>query len=169
MNLYKLENEYQTLLDMLESEDASEEAIKETMAMILLDIDDKAENYGKVLEQLKADAEALKQAKLRIAKKQAAIENGIDRLRSALLSVMLLTGRSKIKTPLYTFSATSRWKAVLDVADDQVPDEFKKVTVKADTAAIEKWLKSFNRDEGGNNCTTCEWAHLEQVESLTVR
>lgn len=169
MNLYELENEYQTLLDMLESEDASEEAIKETMAMILLDIDDKAENYGKVLEQLKADAEALKQAKLRIAKKQAAIENGIDRLRSALLSVMLLTGRNKIKTPLYTFSATSRWKAVLDVADDQVPDEFKKVTVKADTAAIEKWLKSFNRDEGGNNCTTCEWAHLEQVESLTVR
>lgn len=30
MNLYKLENEYQTLLDMLESEDASEEAIKKT-------------------------------------------------------------------------------------------------------------------------------------------
>lgn len=164
MNLYEMTNDYLELVRMLEEdpEEADETAIHDTLSMLLLDIDEKAEGYGKVLKQLQADAAMLKEEKLRIAKKQATIENNIERLRGALLHAMLITGRNKIKTPLFSFSTSTRWKAFLDVSEDEIPEQFQKVTVKADTKAIEDWLKKGNAAE-------CEWAHLEQVDSLTVR
>ena len=60
MTLYDLENDYLELLTMLEEdpEEADETAIHDTLSMILLDIDEKIEGYGKVLKQLQADAEA---------------------------------------------------------------------------------------------------------------
>lgn len=172
MTMHELEDEYLALLTMLEEdpEEADEAAIHDTISMILLDIDEKAEGYGKVLKQLQADAAMLKEEKLRIAKKQATIESNIERLRGALLHAMLLTGRNKIKTPLFSFSTSTRWKPVLDVPADAIPEQFwKPVRPEADMKAIEKWLKEFNPEISGNNCTTCEWAHLEQVDSLTVR
>ena len=164
MTLYEMENDYLDLIRMLEEdpEEADEAAIHDTISMILLDIDEKAEGYGKVLKQLQADAAMLKEEKMRIAKKQATIESNIERLRGALLHAMLLTGRNKIKTQLFSFSTSTRWKAFLDVPEDEIPEQFQKVTVKADTKGIEDWLKKGNAAE-------CEWAHLEQVDSLTVR
>lgn len=172
MTLYDLENDYLELLTMLEEdpEEADETAIHDTLSMILLDIDEKIEGYGKVLKQLQADAEALKQEKMRIARKQSGIEKNIERLRGAMLHAMLLTGRNKIKTKLFSFSTRSTWKPILDVPVDEIPIEFwKPVKPEADMKAIEKWLKEFNPDVSGNNCTTCEWAHLDQVETLMVR
>ena len=172
MTLYQLTDEFLNLLTMLEEdpEEAEEQAIHDTISMILLDIEEKAEGYGQVLKQLQADADALKAEKLRIAKKQATIEANIERLRKALLHAMLLTGRTKIKTPLFSFSTSTRWKPVLDVPADAIPEQFwKPVKVEADMKAVEKWLKEFNPEISGNNCTECEWAHLEQVDSLTVR
>ena len=76
MTLHALEDEYLALLTMLEEdpEEADEAAIHDTISMILLDIDEKAEGYGKVLKQLQADAAMLKEEKMRIAKKQATKE-----------------------------------------------------------------------------------------------
>ena len=172
MTLYQLTDEFLNLLTMLEEdpEEAEEQAIHETISMILLDIDEKAEGYGQVLKQLQADADALKAEKLRIAKKQATIEANIERLRKALLHAMLLTGKTKIKTKLFSFSTRSAWKPFLDKPVDEIPVEFwKPIRPEADMKAVEKWLKEFNPEISGNNCTECEWAHLEQVDSLTVR
>lgn len=171
MTLYELGQEYVDLLGLLEEEhtEDEDEAVRNALGEILLNIDEKAEGYGKVLKQMQADAEALKAEKLRIAARQAAIEAGIERLRNALKSAMLLTGKTKIKTSLFTFGVSSRWKAFLDVPVEEIPDEFKVVSVKADTKGIEKWLKEFNPEISDNNCTKCDWAHLDQVETLTVR
>lgn len=166
--LYQLTEEHQELLAMLEEEEldeTKEQAIKETLAMIAMDIADKAEGYCMVLKQLQADAEAVKAEKLRLAKRQSSIENGIERLREALKHSMLITGHTKIKTPLFTLNTSSRWKAFLDVPEDQIPEEFQKVTIKADMKAIEEWLKK----DQCTNAQECEWARLEQVENLTIR
>lgn len=166
--LYELTHEHIELMDMLEADEldeTKEEAIKETLAMIAMDIAEKAEGYCMVLKQMQADAEAIKAEKLRLAKRQSAIENGIERLREALKHSMLITGHTKIKTPLFTLNTSSRWKAFLDVPDDQIPVEFQKVTIKADMKAIEEYLKK----DQCTNAQVCEWARLEQVEILTIR
>ena len=163
MTLYELTKEYQDLLAMLEDEDADEQAINDTLELIALDIEEKAEGYGMVLKQMQADAEALKNEKMRLARRQTAIERNYDRLRERLKYSMLITGKTKIKTKLFTFGTQTRWKAFIDVAEDRVPEEFQKIYIKADTTAIEKWLKD------GSNSADCDWAHLEPVDILTVR
>lgn len=160
MTLYELTTEYLELLNILEDQDASEEAVNDTLALLIEDIGDKVEDYGKVLKQLQADAEAVKNEKMRLAAKQATIERGIERLREGIKSAMLITGQTKIKTKLFTFGITQRKKLVLDVSADAVPYEYATVTVKADTKRITEAL---------NNGDVLDFAHLEQTDSLTVR
>lgn len=160
MTLYELENQYRLLLDMAEEGELSEDAARDMAEYLLEDIGDKIEGYGLVLRQLQADAEALKTEKMRLALRQAQIEKNIDRIREAMKGAMLLTGQQKIKTKLFTFGTTTRLKTFVDVPEDKIPPQFQKVTYKADTKEIEEFLKAGN---------VVPWAHLEQVQSLTVR
>lgn len=162
MTLYELTNEYQDLLDLLEDGEAPEEAVNDTLSMILGDIEDKAEDYCKVMKQLQTDADALKAEKQRIAAKQSAIEKNIERMRSALLHAMLLTGLNKIKKPLFTISTRTTQKVFLDVPEEELPKEFQKVTVKADMKGLEEFMKD-------NAMLATSFAHFEPADSLIVR
>jgi|GEM_PF-4991471 Siphovirus Gp157. len=160
MLLYEFSNDYLKLLDLSEEEELSEEAITDTMQMILDGGNDAAEGVGKLLKQLAADAEACKAEKLRLAKKQAMKERTAEKMREILKSWMQITNQKKIKTGLFTFSLATRKKLVLDVDEEAVPWEFAKVTVKPDTKKI---------TEAMNKGDDIDWAHFEEAESLTVR
>lgn len=168
MTLYEMTEEMRSLLEMLE-EDPENEAIQETINLALMDLEDKAEDYVHVIRQLEADASAAKAEKARLAAKQSAAENGAKRMRDYLKDAMVLTGRTKIKRPTCSIGITTRWETVLDVDVNDLPDEFKKVTVEPKKAEITKWLKAYNPDKEEANLASCDWAHLEQTESLTVR
>lgn len=160
MTLYEMEKRYQSFLDMAEEGELSEESLQDMREYLLTDIGEKLEGYGCVLRQLEADKEAVKAEKMRLAMKQAQLEKNIDRLRDAVKMAMLLTDQKKIKTALFTFSTTTRLKTFVDVEESKIPPQWQKVTIKADTKGIEEFLKAGNE---------VPWAHLEQVQSLTVR
>ena len=160
MTLYEMEARYKLFLDLCEEGELSEEAMQDMRDFLLDGVGDKLEGYGKFLRQLQADAEAVKQEKMRLAGKQQAIEKNIEGVRDVILDAMILTGQPKVKTPLFTFSATTRMKTVVDVSEDLIPDEFKKITVKADTKAIGDFLKAGNK---------VKWAHQEPTNTLTIR
>ena len=160
MTLYEMEQRYRTFLDMAEEGELSEDALNDMREYLLEDIGGKLEGYGCVLRQLEADKEAVKTEKMRLALKQAQLEKNIDRIREAMKGAMLLTDQKKIKTALFTFSTTTRLKAFVDVEESKIPPQWQKVTIKADTKGIEEFLKAGNE---------VPWAHLEQVQSLTVR
>ena len=160
MTLYNLENNYRTFLDIAEEGEISPEALEDMREYLLADIDDKLEGYGCVLRQLQADAEAVKAEKLRLAQKQAQLENNIDRIRETMKNAMHLTDRQKVKTKLFTFSITTRLKTVVDAPEEDLPEQFRKVTYKADTKAIGEYLSAGHE---------VPWAHQEQAQSLTMR
>lgn len=160
MKLYELTDERLKLLEMLEDEDVSEEAIMETLELNFLDIKDKFDGYGKILRQMQADREMLKAEKMRLAAKEKAVDNGIERLRNYMLNAMLLMDETKVKTELFTVSVTTRVKPVVTIEPRLLPEQFKKVEYKADNKEIEEYLKAGNE---------VDWAHLEQVKGLTVR
>ena len=159
MFLYEISDDLQQLYTMLE-EDPENEAIQETINLIMYELTDKIDGYYAVIRQLEADAEAIKQEKLRLARKQSAADNGAKRLRDAIKYAMLVTNERKIKTARCTVSLSTRSKAILDVDPENIPEKFQKKTIEPRMADIEKWLKL----EGD-----CDWAHMEQVESLTIR
>lgn len=165
MTLYELTDEMRSLLDLLEqeSDETEQEAIKAALECTVFDIAEKAEGYGQVIRQIEADAAAVKAEKMRLAKKQSSLENNAARLREALKNAMIFTGQPKIKTKLFTFSMTTRENAVLDFPVDQIPMDFWKVKdPEADMRAVEKALKD-------GELQGCKWAHLEKVESMTIR
>ena len=155
MKLYELSENLVNLVEMLE-EDPENEAIKETISMLLLDLDDKAEDYVHVIRQLEADALMAKNEKQRLANKQKAAENAADRMREALKQAMLITGRTKIKRATCSIGISSRWDAVIDVDVNDLPEEFKKITVEPRKAEITKWLKTYDPDKEGTNLETCD-------------
>lgn len=169
--IYDMAEDYLSLYEKLteleseESEEAYKEAVTESLKLVILDIKEKADDYYRVMAQLKAEAEAVKAEKLRLAKKQATKERNIEAMREMLRNAMLLMGVPKIKGALATFSTQTRWKVFLDRDPDEIPKEFQKIKIEANMTEIEKWLKA----DQGRNAQECEWAHLDQVETLTVR
>lgn len=168
MTLYELTDQMYSLLQKLEEippEDPEEreiweEAIRDTLAMLVDDFAEKAEGYGKVMKQLQADAEAVKAEKMRLARVQQALENNVERMREAVKRAMLITGQKKVKTDLFSFSVSPRLDLVIDADVDEIPDDLVKVKAEPDKTAIKAFLKE-NPD--------CGFAHFEPAYTLTVR
>ncbi len=167
MTLYDLTDQMAALLAKMEElppEDPEERelwetALNDTMAMLLEDFADKADDYGRVMKQLQADAEAVKTEKMRLAKRQQAIENNIDRMREAIKQSMLITGQKKIKTDLFSFGVSPRLALVID-KEDEIPDDLLRIKVEPDKAAIKAFLKAQ---------PDSTFAHFEPEYALTIR
>ena len=65
-NLYQLTNNYEIVLNMLYDEDADEEMILDTLEAIEGEIEDKADNYAKIIKELEAKQNARKEEAKRL-------------------------------------------------------------------------------------------------------
>lgn len=153
--LYEFSPEILELMDAL-IDDPENEAIEDTLTML---IEEDIDTTCRVMRELDAEAEALKKESDFFARKAKARLNAKNYMRGKILSRMLLSGKQKIKTAENTVSVTTRSSFVLDVAVNDLPDEFKKVTVEPRLQEITKAMKEEDRG----------WGHFEQTESLTVR
>ena len=169
MTLYELTDQMYSLLQKMEEippEDPEERetweaAIHDTLAMLVDDFAEKAEGYGQVMKQLQADAEAVKAEKMRLGRRQQALENNVERMREAIKRAMLITGQKKVKTDLFSYSVSPRLDLVIDADVDEIPDDLVKVKAEPDKAAIKAYLKE--------NPDGCTFAHFEPAYTLTVR
>lgn len=153
--IYNFSPEINEMIDIL-LEDPTDPAANDTLQMLIeTDID----TACRVMREMDAETEALKKESDFFAKKAKARQNAKQFMRGKILSLMLLSGNKKIKTAENTVSVTTRSNFVLDVAVNDLPDEFKKVTVEPRLQEITKAMKEEDRG----------WGHFEQTESLTVR
>lgn len=169
MTLYDLTDQMYSLLLKMEEippedpveKETWEAALHDTLAMLADDFADKAEDYGMVMKQLQADAEAVKTEKLRLARRQQTLENNIERMREAIKRAMLITGQKKVKTDLFSFGVSPRLDLVIDADVADIPDDLVKVKAEPDKTAIKQYLKE--------NPDGCTFAHFEPAYTLTIR
>ena len=164
MTLYELTNDYMNLLELAEDPDIDEQAFMDTLEGIEGALEDKAEGYAKVIRTLEGDAAACDAESKRLRNKKQAIERNIDRMKKALQYAMETTGKTKFKTPLFSFNIQKNTPSV--VMDEQyienIPDRFLiHKDPEINRAAIKSAIKA-GEDVGGI-------AHLEQTESLRIR
>ena len=162
--LYELTGDYLILLDMMDDPEVDEQTILDTMESIEGELEIKAENYGRVIKNLEAEAAGLKGEVDRLTNRKRTIENNIARMKYALQQSMTITGKTKFKTELFSFGIQKNPAAV--VIDEQyienIPEEY--LTYHEPTvnkAAIKDALKAGVNMDG--------IAHLEQTESLRIR
>lgn len=160
-NLYQLTNDYETVLNMLYDEDTDEQMILDTLEAIEGEIEDKADNYAKIIKELEAKQNARKEEAKRLTDSAKVFENRVKTLKSNLFNAMKETGKTKFATNLFSFNiAKNGGKQTLTI-DGEVPEEYTKTVIENDTDKIRSDL------ETGKELT---FAHLEaRGESLRIK
>ena len=163
-SLYELTAEYQALLMMAEEEDTDEQAILDTMEGLEGEIEDKAQGYACVMRQISADIEAVKAEIDRLKKRKETMENNITNMKKVLQYSMEAVGKTKFKTPLFSFGIQNNPPSV--VLDEQyienIPEEYLiPQEPKIDRQKIKEDIKAGKDLEG--------LAHLEQTQSLRIK
>lgn len=160
MKLYELTEEYNQVLQMAEDGDVSEDVIKDTLESISASIEDKADNYAKIINTLTVQATAIKEEEARLSARRKTLENNAAFLKKNLEQAMILTDNKKFKTTLFSFNIQKNPASLVIDDESSIPAEFKiPQPDKIDNAAIKEALK-----KGG-----LTFAHLTQTESLRIR
>lgn len=125
MKLYELTGEYIQLMQMLEDASVEDEAeIAAAMEAVAGDIEDKADAYARMMKNLLGDIDALDVEEKRLKARRTALENRVDRLKSAIQNAMELTGAKKLKTSIGNWSIQKNPLSVSSVDVEKVPARF---------------------------------------------
>lgn len=163
MTLYELKENYRAVLELMEDEEADQEAVADTLSMITDDIEEKAENYAIIMKELEAEADKLKKEEDRLKKRRQAIESHREQMKDSLKSAMELIGMKKISTEHFTIGIHKNGGSLPVHIDneDALPERFKVYTWKPDTEQLRNYLEIMG---------TQSFAHLgERGESLRIR
>lgn len=106
MTLYELTESWLNVQQMMEDTDDME-AVLDTLEAIEGGIEDKADNYGKLIRNLTADVESIKAEEERLAKRRRTISNNIDSLKERLFFTMKAINKDRIKTDLFSFTVAN--------------------------------------------------------------
>ena len=159
--LYELTAEYQQLLELAEDPEVEAQVIADTLEGLDGEIEIKADGYARVIRQLEADSAALKCEEERLAKRRRTIENNISNMKQNLQASMMIMGKTKFKTELFSFNTRKNPASVIITDESRVTHDFMiPQPPKIDKKAIKQAL---------NEGFAFDWAHLEQSESLQIR
>ena len=141
MNLFELSQNYIKLRDMMLDPDIDQEAITDTLEAIDSGIEEKADSYAYIINELDAQSDMLKKEIDRLGALMAFTANNKKRLRDNLLSSMQTTGKTKFRTEKHSFSI--RNSQFVDITDESlIPNEYKEATYKFHKKDIGAALKS---------------------------
>ena len=138
-SLYELNNNYQSVLNMLYDEETDEQMILDTLESLEGDIEDKADGYAKIIKELLGDADKIKTEKQRLETRQKGFENKAKLLKENLQNAMQETGKTKFKTELFSFGIQKNGGKQALTIDGDVPDSYKKLV--EDTEKIRQALE----------------------------
>ena len=84
MRLYELTEQWDAVFNMMEDGETDEQVIFDTLESIEGEIEDKADNYAKIIRNLQANADALKAEEERLYRRRKSAENHIQKLKDTL-------------------------------------------------------------------------------------
>lgn len=161
--LYELTEEWQQLIAMMDDPDVDPEVLQDTLEGLSGEIDEKGDNYAKVIRMYEGDITTIDAEIKRLTALKQNRQKNIERMKESLKKTMQATGKTKFKTSLFSFGIRKNpVKLVIDMQTKipayyyVVPDpkpELNKALIKED-------LKAGKEVEG---------AHLEQGESLQIK
>lgn len=122
--LYEITGEYNDLLLMAEEEGLTHEQIKDTLDGIEFEFEEKADSIAKLIRTLTANADAVKEEKERLAKREKTARNSAESLKKYLEAMMIATDKKKFKTTLFSFGIQKNAPSLKIEVEDLVPEEY---------------------------------------------
>lgn len=125
--LYELTDQYQSIMDMLYDGETDEQLVMDTLESIDGEIEDKADNYAKIIKMMLADAETLKNEEARLYVRRKSLESRVQRMKDNLQANLEFIGKTKFKTALFSFSvAKNGGKQPLEITENlgEIPGKY---------------------------------------------
>lgn len=163
-SLYEITADYIQISNMMEDPELDPQTLADTMEGIEGELEDKADNYARVMKNMEADLNGIKAEIERLSTRKKTIENNIKRMKEALQFSMETTGKTKFKTELFSFGIRKNAPAVVmdEPYIENVPERFLKYSDPTiNRIAIKEAIQNGEDLEG--------LAHLEQSTSLSIR
>lgn len=164
MRLYELTDQYLTLQEMCYDPDVDDQTLKDTMEAIWGEIEDKADGYAKIIMEMKANIEVLREEELRLFGRRKQLEERSKWLKDNLEANMRAAGKTKFKTALFSFNIQKNGglqPLVIDGALEDIPSRF---LIPQDPVPNSEKIRKLLEEK------QVEWAHLEpRGESLRIR
>ncbi|MEX0331448.1 MAG: siphovirus Gp157 family protein [Puniceicoccaceae bacterium] len=132
--------------------------IEDALSRVEEERDEKALNIACLIKNFRADAEALKLEKVRLAKRQQAAEKTIERLTRYL--EQFLDSGLKLKDSRATIGWRRSQRIVLSVPAEELPDEYVRIKREANLSLIKEDIKEGDEVPG---------AILEERQNIQIR
>lgn len=160
MNLFELTENYVKFFTMLEEADEITEELEEMANNLNIAIEEKSDNYVKMIKNLDADVEAYKNQEKIFNKKRKTAENKIAWLKKNLQSSMELQGRKRVETELFTISIQKNTPSLDITSEENIGDEYYK---------IERTLNKRDLLNDIKEGLIIDGVGIKQTESLRIR
>lgn len=154
--LFELTGMFNKVAEMFVGDEENQAAI-DTLESLDMEIEDKADGYAKIIRNMESDSKAMAEEIKRIQERKKVNDNRIKSMKLSLENTMISIGKTKFKTPLFSFNIQKNPPSVEILDEDLIPEEFKKIEVKIDKSAIKK----VEGDVPG--------IEIKQTESLRIR
>lgn len=159
ISLYELKAQWMELLSLME-EGEDPEMIHNTLEGIECEIEEKADNYARIIASLNSDIDGIAKEIARLQDKKRVLENHVAYLKGNLQDAMILTGKEKFKTELFSFGIQNNPPTVVIDDPTSIPSDF---LIPQEPKVDKKAIKDFLKDNEAN------WCHLDQTRSLRIR
>lgn len=138
MTLYEMTENARYLYELLEADEIDEQVVADTMEG--MGVEEKLENYCKIIRQFEADAVAYKNEQDRLADKKKKCENAIERLKGAMMLYLKTVNKTEQDCGLFKVKIGSS-KAANIIDENLIPKEYRIPQAdKIDKASIRKAL-----------------------------
>ena len=163
--LYELSAAYRALSDRLSDTDMPPEAIADTLDGEAGDLEDKVTNTAKVIQNMRAEAKAIREATMSMLARAEATDKRADALATYLLSNMQLADMQKVKSPWFVVSLKTSKRTIID-DESLIPDDYLREipAVAASTAPDKALIKSAMQDG-----FVVPGAHIEQHVTVSIK
>ena len=158
--LYELTGQYLEVLEMAEDKNDAT-VIIDTLEAIGGEIEDKADGYAKVLRELDGKVAMIDEEIARLQSMKKTINNNMKHIKGNLEKSMIVTGKRKFKTSLFSFGIQKNPASVTVLNADAIPAQFWK---QQDPVLDKKGLLAYLKENGNT-----DYAELTQSESLRIR
>lgn len=159
-NIYELSENYRQVFEAI-SNGEDDQVYLDTLEAINDSIEDKADNYMRIIKNSEADIEALDKEIKRLQDKKKVLSNGVKRMKENLQEAMERTNKLAFKTTLFTYGIQKNAPSLDNIDTSKIPKKyFVEQEPKLDKKALLKDLKEGQEING---------ATIKQTQSLRVR
>lgn len=162
MRLYEIADQYQFLMDDLYDHDTGEISDKaiERLNELTDTLENKCINITRLFKSIDAEKEAIANERKKMAARESALKNQVERLKYYLLTNMERCQIKKIECPQFVIGLQKNTVSLEIFDADLIPNDYDKVTVEKDNAKIKEALQKGIEIPG---------ARLVQRSSIRIR